>query len=150
MFLSTRLQCHHRATRMVGSQMAYAMCVRRNIGFYYGHSWATRQPPSFRYLASHTVFNLTFNLSSFILTGRTLYHQYLYAVESIVVPKDSLVPLTIYRLTFYCLTCSFLRDKRYALSKRFHEYCVVPSERYWATSCTEHFAIIITITRLCE
>jgi len=43
-----------------------------------------------------TVFNLTFNLSSFTLTDKTLYHQYLYAVESNVVPKDRLFPLTFY------------------------------------------------------
>ena len=41
-----------------------------------------RQPPSLRNLASHTVFHYTFNSSQFTLTVRTLYHQYLYAVES--------------------------------------------------------------------
>ena len=35
-----------------------------------------------RNLASHTVFHYTCNLSEFIPTDRTLYHQYLYAVES--------------------------------------------------------------------
>ena len=38
-----------------------------------------RPPPSLRNLVSHTVFHYTYNLSEFILTDRTLYHQYLYA-----------------------------------------------------------------------
>jgi len=109
------------------------------------------QPLSLRNLASHTVFNLTFNLSSFTLTGKTLYHRYLYGLESNVVPNDRLVPLTFYRLTFYCLTCSFVRDRRCALNKRFHEDCVIPLERCWATSCTEHFATLgENIATLCE
>jgi len=50
--------------------------------------------PLLRGLASHTVFHLTFNLSEFALTSRTLYRQYLCAVESNIVPEDKLVPLT--------------------------------------------------------
>jgi len=75
-----------------------------------GSNVCLRQPPSLNTLASHTVFNLAFNLSSFTLTGRTLYHKYLYAVEPNIVPNDMRVPL-FYRLTFYCFTCSFVRDK---------------------------------------
>jgi len=54
-----------------------------------------RQPPSLRNLASHTVFHYTFNLSQFTLTDRTLYHQYLYAVESQTVSEENLVPDTV-------------------------------------------------------
>jgi len=71
-----------------------------------------RQPPSLRNLASHRVFNLIFNLLEFALTGRTLYHQYIYAVDSNVVPEDKLVPLT-----FFPLQCTFVRDKRCEFSK---------------------------------
>jgi len=89
-----------------------------------------RQPNSLRNLTSCTVFHLTFNLSQFTLTSKTLYHHYFYAVESHIFSNDRLVPLTFYRFTFYCLTCCFVRDKRYAISKRFHNDFVIPSERY--------------------
>jgi len=65
-----------------------------------------RQPPSLRSLASHTVFHLTFNLSQFTLTSRTLHHKYFYAVESNIVPEVKLVPLT-----FSPLQCTFVREK---------------------------------------
>jgi len=94
-----------------------------------------RQPPSLRGLASNTVFHLTFNLSEFALTSRTLYHQYLYAVESNIFPEDRLVPLTFSRLQ-----CTFVRDKRCAISKRFHNNCVIPSERYWSTTYATYCA----------
>jgi len=45
--------------------------------YYCRYNACLRQPPSIRRLASHTVFHLTFNLSVFTLTKRTLYHQYL-------------------------------------------------------------------------
>jgi len=87
-----------------------------------------RQPPSLRNLASHSVFQLTFNLAHFTLTSRTLYHQYLYAVESDFVPDDSLIPFT-----FPKLQCTFVRDKLCDIRKRFHTDCVIPSERYSST-----------------
>ena len=74
-----------------------------------------RHSPSLRGLASNTVFHLTFNLSEFALTSRTLYPKYLYAVESYIVPDDRLVPLTFSRLQ-----CTFVRDKQCAISKRFY------------------------------
>ena len=52
-----------------------------------------RQPSSLRNLASHTVFRYTFNLSQFTLTDRTLYYQYLYAVESLTVSEENLYPI---------------------------------------------------------
>ena len=57
-----------------------------------------RQAPSLRSLASYIVFQLTFNLSEFKLTRRTLYHQYLYAVKSATVSLDRLIPLTVSKL----------------------------------------------------
>ena len=41
-----------------------------------------RQQPTLLHLASHSVFHLTFNLSDFHLTARTLYHHYLYTINS--------------------------------------------------------------------
>jgi len=66
--------------------------------------------PTPRGLASHTVFNLTFNLFELALTSTTLYHQYLYTVESNIVPDDKLISLT-----FSPLQCTFVRDKRCAI-----------------------------------
>ena len=91
-----------------------------------------RQPPSIRNLASHTVFYYNFNLSQFILTDRTLYHQCLYAVESQRVSEDDLVPHTVYTLT--SLKCWFVLDKRCGNSKRFQRDCVSPSERHCYTT----------------
>ena len=75
------------------------------------------------------------NLFEFALTSRTLYHQYLYAVEWNIVPDDRLVPLTFSRLQ-----CTFVRDKRCANSKRFHNDCVILSERYWSTTYATYYA----------
>ena len=91
-----------------------------------------RQPPTLRNLVSHTVFHYTFNLSQFTLTDRTLYHQYLYAVESQTVSEENLVPDTIY--TLGSLKCWFVLDKRCSNSKRFHRDCVSPSERHCYTT----------------
>jgi len=83
-----------------------------------------RQAPSPQSLASYTAFLLTFNLSEFKLTPRTLYHQYLYAVKSDIVPFDRLIPLT-----FPKLQCAFVRDDRCDFHKRFHKACVILSGR---------------------
>ena len=79
---------------------------RLTIQPFVGCNVCLRQPPSLRNTTSHTVFHLTFNLSQFTLSGRTLYHQYLYAVESNVVPNDRLIPLSFYHVIY-----SFVRDK---------------------------------------
>jgi len=89
-----------------------------------------RQYPSLRNLASHTVFHFTFNLSPFTLSNRTLYHQYLYAVESATVSEDELIAKTFF--PYSELTCIFVRDSRCAPNKRFHNDCVLPSECYGA------------------
>ena len=96
-----------------------------------------RRPPSFRSLASHTVLQFTFNLSQFTLSGKTLFHQYLYAVESNTVSEEELVPLTF--LTFSSWKCTFVRDKRCESSKKFHHDCVILSERYYPTTYTMFF-----------
>jgi len=96
-----------------------------------------REPPSLRNLASPTVFHYTFNISQFILTDRTLYHQYLYAVESQTVSEEKLDPDTIYTLGF--LKCCFVFHKRCGNSKRFHEDCVSPSERHCYTTYLRYF-----------
>ena len=92
-----------------------------------------RQAPSLRSLASYTVFHLTFNLSEFKLTRRTLYHQYVYAVKSDIVPFDRLIPLT-----FPKLQCTFVRDDRCDVRKRFHKACVILSGPYWSTFYEEY------------
>ena len=94
-----------------------------------------RQPPSLRSLASYTVFHLTFNLSAFTLTSKTLYYQYLYAAESGIVSDDRLVPHE-----FTSLYNNFVRDKRFEIGKRFHDDWVHPCYRYWSSSYVEHFA----------
>jgi len=71
-----------------------------------GSNVCLRQPPSLRNLTSHTVFHLAFNSSSFTLTEKTLHHQYVYTLESNVVPHDRLVPLS-----FSHLICYFVRSK---------------------------------------
>jgi len=96
-----------------------------------------RQPPSLRNLVSHTVFHYTLNLSEFILTDRTLYHQYLYAVESQTVSEEKLVPDTIY--TLGSLKCWFVLDKRCGNSKRFHHDCVSPSDLHCYTTHVMYF-----------
>jgi len=48
-----------------------------------------RQPPTLRNLASHSVFQHTFNLSEFQLAGRTLFHQYVQAANSHLVAEHS-------------------------------------------------------------
>jgi len=91
-----------------------------------------RKPPSLRNLVSHTVFHFTFNLSPFTLSNRTSYHQYLYAIESATVSEEELVPQTFF--PYSELKCIFVRDRRCAPNKRFHNDCVLPSERYGATT----------------
>jgi len=87
-----------------------------------------RQAPSLRSLASYTVFHLTLHLSEFKLTRRTLYHQYVYAVKSNIVPVDRLIPRT-----FPQLQCNFVRYNPCDIRKRFHKACIMPSGRYWST-----------------
>ena len=53
-----------------------------------------RQPLTLRDLASHSVFHLTYNLSEFQLTPRTLYQHYLHAAISRLVPEHKLIPHT--------------------------------------------------------
>jgi len=91
-----------------------------------------RQPPTLRNLASHTVFHYTFNLSQFTLTDRTLYHQYLYAVESQEVSEERLVPDTVHTLA--TLKCWFVLHKRCGDSKRYNRDFVSPSERQCHTT----------------
>jgi len=75
-----------------------------------------RQAPSLRSLASHTVFRLAFNLSEIKLTRRTLYHQYLHAVKSDIVPLDRLIPIT-----FPKLHCTYLHGQNCDDSKNFSQ-----------------------------
>jgi len=85
-----------------------------------------RQAPSLRNLAFYTVFHLTFNLSEFKLTRRNLYHQYLHAVKSGIVPIDMLIPIT-----FPTFRCTYVHDKHCVASKRFHRACIILPHYYW-------------------
>jgi len=69
--------------RLILQPFVYNCTYKRSCGF----NVCLRQTPTLRGLASHTVFQLTFNLSQFILTNRTLYHQYIYEIESVIVPE---------------------------------------------------------------
>jgi len=80
------------------------------------------QAPSLRSLASYTVFHLTFSLSEFHLTRRTLYYQYLYAVKPGIVPLDMLIPLT-----FPKVQCTYVHGERCDARKRFHKACTILS-----------------------
>jgi len=92
-----------------------------------------RQVPSLRSLPSYTVFHLTFNLSEFKLTRRTLYHQYFHAVKSGIVPLDRLIPIT-----FPKLQCTYVHGKHCDASKRFHKACTILSQHYWGTYWEVH------------
>ena len=50
-------------------------------------------------------------------------------MESNIVLGDKQVPLT-----FSPLIITFARDKRYDIRKRFHNDCIIHSERYWSTT----------------
>jgi len=68
-----------------------------------------RRAPSLRSLASYTVFHLTYNLSEFTLTHRTLYQQFLYAVESNIVRDGRLIPSTFSTLAMCICAGQWLR-----------------------------------------
>jgi len=105
-----------------------------------------RQAPALRSLAFYTVFHFTNNLSEFTLTNRTLYQQYVCAVESNIVPDDRMIPSTSLHLQ-----CTFVWVKGCDIRKRFHKACVNPSGGYWYTYTEEYFATIDeVIARLCN
>jgi len=76
-----------------------------------------RQPLSLRNLASNTVFHFTFNIFPFTLSKRSLYYQYLYAVESATVSEEEFIPQTFF--PYSELTCIFVRRSRCAPIKDF-------------------------------
>jgi len=78
-----------------------------------------RQPPSLRSLASYTVFHITANISETTLTSDTLYHNYIHAVRSNLVPEDRLIPFT-----FPHLRCAFARGMGCSTRRPFHKTCV--------------------------
>jgi len=92
-----------------------------------------RQAPSLRSLASYTVFRLTFNLSEFKLTRRTLYHQCSHAVKTGIVPLDRLIPIT-----FPKLQCTYVHGQHCDASKRFHKACTILLPHHWGTYCEIH------------
>jgi len=87
-----------------------------------------RQSPTLRSLASYTVYHVTYNLSEFTLSSRTLYQHYVRAAKSNIVPVGRLVPRS-----FPSLRCTFVRAKDCSFSKRFHKACVSPSQVHWST-----------------
>jgi hypothetical protein len=92
------------------------------------------QALTLRNLTSLSVFHLSFNLSASILTGKTLFDQYVHATKSRLVPEYKLVPHT--DLT---LQCTFVRHKRCEFNRRFHDN-VPLSEWFWSTFHMEHCA----------
>ena len=93
-----------------------------------------RQPPTLRDFASHFVFHLTFNLSEFQLTARTLYHHYLHAANSHLVPEHQLIPHT--GICFRSATLITLCER----VNRFHEYCIPDRDVLWRSFDNEHCA----------
>jgi len=94
-----------------------------------------RQPSTLRDLASHSVFHLTFNLSEFQLTARTLYHHYLHACNSHLVPEHKLIPHT-----GICLQSVYACHTLCELENRFHEYCIPDRYVCWRSFYNEHYA----------
>ena len=84
--------------------------------------------PSLRSLASYAVFHITNNLSEFTLSSETLYHHYVRAVKSKIVPTERLIPNT-----FPHLRCTFARGMISPSVKRYHKACVDPSQFPWYT-----------------
>jgi len=91
-----------------------------------------RQPLALRSLASYTVFHVTYNLSEFTLSSRTLYQHYVRAVKSNIVPVGRLIPRS-----FPTLSCTFVRAMDCSFSKRFHKACITPSQVHWSTHTEE-------------
>jgi len=87
-----------------------------------------RQPPSLRVLASYTVFHITANIPEFTLTSENLYHNYIHAVRSILVPECRLIPFT-----FHHLRCTFARGMGSSTLQRFHKTCVDAALFPWYT-----------------
>ena len=81
-----------------------------------------RQPPTLRSIASNTVFHMTYNMSEFTLSARTLYQHYVLAAQSKIVPLGRMVPRS-----FPFLRCTFVRATDCSFSKRYHKACVSPS-----------------------
>ena len=94
-----------------------------------------RQPPTLRDLASHSVFHLTFNLLEFQLTARTLYHHYLHAANSHLVPELKLNPHT-----GICLQAAYAHHTLSDHEPRFHEYCIRDRYVCWRSFDNEHCA----------
>ena len=92
-----------------------------------------RQSPSLRGLASYAVFHITNNLFEFTLSSETLYHHYVRAVKSEIVPAERLIPTT-----FPHLRCTFARSNEYLSVKRYHKACVDPYQFPWYTQTGEY------------
>jgi len=90
------------------------------------------QPPTHPNLASHSFYRLTYNLSQLRLTHRTLFEKYLHASETPLFPDYKLIPSDL------SLRCTFARDRRCELGKRFHHDCVPISKLFWGTFEVEH------------
>jgi len=136
--------------RLIISAQHVAVIVRNRSGnsstTTFPHSYSTyqnsckcnlclRQPPTLRDLASHSVFHYTFNLSEFQLTARTLYHHYLHAATSHLVPEHKLIPHTdIY------LQSAYAHPTVYGRITSFHEYCIPDRYVCWCSFDIEHCA----------
>jgi len=105
-----------------------------------------RQPPSLRSLASYTVFHITANISEFTLTSENLYHNYIHAVRSNLVPEDRLIPFT-----FPHFRCAFARGMECSTRRRFHKTCVDAALFPWYTHTGEFCnSKAEVIARLCN
>ena len=85
------------------------------------------------------MFHITANISEFTLTSENLYHNYIHAVRSNLVPDDRLIPYT-----FPHLHCAFARGMGCSTLQRFHKTCVDDALFPWYTRTP---AIIVTPRR---
>ena len=67
-------------------------------------------------------------------------------MESNIVSEENQVPFT-----FFPLQCTLVREKQFAISKRFYKDTVIPPERYWSTTNVQFCASLEeAIATLCD
>ena len=103
-----------------------------------------RQPTTLRDLASHSVFHFTFNLSEFQITARTLYHHYLQATNSHLVPEHKLIPHT-----GTCLQSAYARHTLCERETSFHEHFIPDRYVFGVHSTSNNMLVMSKFSRHC-
>ena len=89
----------------------------------------TRQPSSLRDSASHIIFKFVYGISKFELTTHTTFSEYVYAVRSVMVDEDRLLPPE-----FPVILLCFTFDR---FVHKYHRDC--PNEGAWDTQLESEF-----------